>query len=74
MFPNVDLAGGACFFVRDSSYIGECNVKNYTAGSYLELKRPLNQFDTFIRSNKSIMIVEKIVSQNSNFLSERVSF
>lgn len=73
VFPGVDLAGGACYFLWDRDNKGICKVKNYIGKEFSESYRYLNQFDTFIRSNISIEIVEKITSKYEKFLNERVS-
>lgn len=73
VFPGVDLAGGACYFLWDRDNKGICKVRNYIGKEFSESYRYLNQFDTFIRSNISIEIVEKITSKYERFLNERVS-
>lgn len=73
VFPGVDLAGGACYFLWDRDNKGICKVRNYIGKDFSESYRYLNQFDTFIRSNISIEIVEKITSKYEKFLNERVS-
>lgn len=73
VFPGVDLAGGACYFLWDRDNKGICKVRNYIGKEYSESYRYLNRFDTFIRSNISIEIVEKITSKYEKFLNERVS-
>ena len=73
VFPGVDLAGGACYFLWDRDNKGICKVRNYIGKDYSESYRYLNQFGTFIRSNISIEIVEKITSKYEKFLNERVS-
>ncbi len=72
VFPTVDLAGGACFFVRDSSYNGDCKVINHSKSNNT-MTRALDKYEFFIRSNESVKIVDKIVGNNKKFLSERVS-
>ena len=73
VFPGVDLAGGACYFLWDRDNQGICKVRNYVNSEFSESYRYLNQFSTFIRSNVAIKIVDKIVSKNTRFLDERVS-
>lgn len=73
VFPGVDLAGGACYFLWDRDNQGICKVRNYSNNECTESLRYLNQFSTFIRSNVAINIVEKVVSQCKHFLDERVS-
>lgn len=72
VFPGVDLAGGACYFLRDKSYNGMCEVVNYTPELITTKTRYLDHYETFIRSNIAVDIVDKIVNGKSHFVSERV--
>jgi len=73
VFPGVDLAGGACYFLWDRDNKGKCEVINQTNDSFESASRYLNEYETFIRQNKAISIVKKIVNQNKIFLNTRVS-
>lgn len=73
VFPGVDLAGGACYFLWDRDNKGKCEVINQTNDSFESALRYLNEYETFIRQNKAISIVKKIVNQNKIFLNTRVS-
>lgn len=73
IFPGVDLAGGACYFLWDRSYVGDCEVVNFSGQNSSTMRRSLNEFETFIRQNKAVDIVKKVISQNKKFLDERVS-
>lgn len=73
IFPGVDLAGGACYFLWDRSYSGDCEVVNFSGDNITTARRRLNEFDTFIRQNKAVDIVKKVVAKNQHFLDERVS-
>ena len=73
VFPGVDLAGGACYFLWDRNQEGPCEVTNFNADYVPVRKRELNQYDTFIRSNAAIGIVEKIQKCATTFLDSRVS-
>lgn len=73
VFPGVDLAGGACYFLWDRENVGICEVTNFDAKKPLVMERYLDQFDVFIRQNLSLEIVEKILCCNTSFLDKRVS-
>lgn len=75
VFPGVDLAGGACYFLRDREYSGNCLVKNYNDNHFSEMKRSLNEFSCFVRQNKAIQIIRKIreVNKDKGVLETRVS-
>lgn len=73
VFPGVDLAGGACYFLWDRDYCGKCDVTNYNKSNPITQTRYLDKFDVFIRLNNAEKIVEKITSLYSKFLNKRVS-
>ena len=60
VFPGVDLAGGACFFLWDRDNPGLCEVTNAGANGINIATRNLNKYETFIRSNQAVAIVDKI--------------
>lgn len=62
VFPGVDLAGGACYFLWDRDNTGLCEVTNISNNDQDTKVRLLDEYDTFIRSNKSIEIVKKVKS------------
>lgn len=76
VFPSLGgLAGGVCYFLRDrDNTYQNCTVINSNNGNIIELERPLDEFDFFIRSNISLKILRKILSHNhKNFLDKRIS-
>jgi len=73
VFPGVDLAGGACYFLWDREYNGICEVVNYSKDVPSSKSRYLDEYETFIRQNLAVDIVKKVTSQSAHFLSERVS-
>lgn len=73
VFPGVDLAGGACYFVWDREHNGKCVVTNYSKTYPISQSRYLNEYDVFIRQNLAVNIVKKVTEQYKTFLSERVS-
>lgn len=74
-FTNVDIAGGLCYFLWDSSYSDECLISNNINGEIVRKKRPLNEFEILIRDNKAIPILHKIIAWNKDnrTLADRVS-
>ena len=74
VFPGVDLAGGACYFLWDRDNKGLCQVSNYRNGQMTTTERALNEFEIFIRQNEALQIVKKVMKKhNGSTLSNRVS-
>ena len=69
-FPGVDLNGGACYFLWDSSYNGDCHFTNITKGIPSYAIRNLNEFDVFLRRNEAVSIVHKVLAFKEKTLSE----
>ena len=73
IFPGVDLAGGACYFLWDKNYSGLCQVTNENNENRSTVTRALNEYDTFIRQNLAVEIVKKVQEKATKFLDSRVS-
>ena len=73
VFPGVDLAGGACYFLWEKNYNGPCEVVNCNLGIRIKAERYLNEYNTYIRQNLAVSIVRKIINKYNEFLDERVS-
>jgi hypothetical protein len=75
VFPGVDLAGGACYFLWDRDNKGSCEVVNMTDTEQGRMNRELDEFDVFIRQNKALSVVRKVLAWNGKrpVLSEVVS-
>ncbi len=63
VFPTVDLAGGACYFLWDRDHPGSCEVTNISGNKRDTTIRELDEFGIFIRSNKALTIVNKVISK-----------
>ena len=72
VFPGVDLAGGACYFLWDRDHEGACEVVNNGDVSSTAI-RYLDEYETFIRQNLAVDIVKKVMSKYDCFLNDRVS-
>ena len=65
-FPGVNIAGGVCYFLWDKNYDGQCNVHNLTNGDVTTNEiRNLNEFDFFVRNNKALKIIRKVLKKQS---------
>ena len=73
VFPGVDLAGGACYFLWDRDYSGMCEVVNFSKDKPISMMRYLDENETFIRQNMAVEIVKKVSAQYTKFLNGRVS-
>ena len=74
VFPGVDLAGGACFFLWDRDSEGACEVTNVSGNTTDVAIRNLDEYETFIRSNKAVAIVDKIRRLNNKRYLDEVVF
>lgn len=64
-FPGVIIAGGVCYFLWDKSYSGNCMITNMQQNNVVsEDLRPLNEYSTFIRDNKAVRIIRKVLSND----------
>lgn len=73
VFPGVDLAGGACYFLIDNTHFGKTVIVNKSSEGTNSSERSLDEFDIFIRQNLAVDIVKKVLKQNTKFLNDRVS-
>jgi len=63
VFNNVDIAGGVLYFLIDKEYTGETLYEEFYKGeTKSSRKRILNEFDVFIRDNKGIDILKKVLN------------
>lgn len=62
-FAGVNIAGGICYFLWEKDYDGDCEVVNVYQSKTERLMRPLNEFPVFIRTNKAVSIVKKVLSK-----------
>ena len=73
IFPGLKVIGGVCYFLWDKNYNGLCNVTTMMQGESDSMLRRLDQYDTFVRFNKAISILDKVNLKNYSALSEKVS-
>lgn len=75
IFPGVDLAGGACYFLWDRDNPGPCRVSNCASNSETSTDvRYMDEFDVFIRSNRALSIVRKVMAVHTGgFMDKTVS-
>jgi site-specific DNA-methyltransferase (adenine-specific) len=62
-FAGVDIAGGVSYFLWDREYSGPCSVATADVlGLGEAVARQLDAFDVFVRDNKAVAIVDRVVS------------
>ena len=71
-FPGVNIAGGICFFLWERGYSGYCSVRNIIRGEQTEITRCLSEYPVFVRSNISINLIRKIMTNDFISLSSKV--
>lgn len=64
IFPSVGINGGACFFLRDTSHQGVCNVTTVRGGETIgPMARSLDEFDVLVRDARSLTILRKVLEK-----------
>jgi site-specific DNA-methyltransferase (adenine-specific) len=72
-FPNVEIKGGVCYFLWNNAHNGLCTVKTVMNNEICTMQRELNKYNVFIRFNKAISVVEKVLNKNIQSLEKAVS-
>lgn len=72
VFPGVKLNGGVCYFLRERDREGDCEITTRMSGTEDSMVRRLDQFDIFVRFNKGISILEKVLAKKHRYLSDQV--
>jgi len=72
-FPNVDIAGGVCYFLWDREYLGACEVTCRHKDKTTTSLRQLNEFETFVRFDLAAQIIKKIQKVREPDMSVQVS-
>ncbi len=72
-FSNVDIAGGVCYFLRDTNYKGDCQFITSNKGERTSSMRNLAEMDEFIRHAEAMNIVNQVKSLSTEFYNSRVS-
>ena len=70
---GVDIPGGICYFLWEKGHNGDCTVTNMLKrGETVTAVRPLIEYTTFIRQNRAVNIVKKVLAHNEKLMSEVV--
>ena len=73
-FPGVQIKGGICYFLWDGAHSGACNVTRMAGGEeHLQRNRQLGEFDIFVRDERALGILRKVLSKKEPSVIELVS-
>lgn len=65
VFPSVGINGGACYFLWEAAYDGQCNITSVRAGEVNgPTSRCLNEFDVLVRDSRALQILRKVRAHN----------
>jgi site-specific DNA-methyltransferase (adenine-specific) len=63
-FPGVQIKGGVCYFLWDGAHSGACNVTRVAGGEkHIQPNRQLGEFDVFVRDERAVGILRKVLSK-----------
>jgi site-specific DNA-methyltransferase (adenine-specific) len=63
-FPGVQIKGGICYFLWDRDQTGRCDVTRVNEGvEHLQTNRELGEFDVFIRDERALGILRKVIAK-----------
>jgi site-specific DNA-methyltransferase (adenine-specific) len=64
-FPGVQIKGGICYFLWNRDHAGTCDVTRISDGvEHLQKDRVLGEFDVFIRDERALGILRKVLARN----------
>lgn len=73
-FPGVQIKGGVCYFLWDGAHSGTCNVTRVAGGEeHVQRNRQLGEFDVFVRDERALGILRKVLSKKEPSVIELVS-
>lgn len=76
VFQDVYIMGGVCYFIWDSDKKSKmCKIITHQHGNLDIMQRLLllDGTDTFIRSNRASVIIQKVISNSSGFMDKYIS-
>ena len=62
VFPGVQVEGGVCYFLWDTTHHGLCDVTVARGGYTNTSTRKLDEFDIFVRDPRAVQILQKVLS------------
>lgn len=74
MFPTVGINGGISYFLWNAEYNGKCAVTLVRGGqNFGPHERTLNEFDVFVRDNRAVSILHKVLAKKESSFADIVS-
>lgn len=73
-FPGVQIKGGVSYFLWDAVHNGTCDVTRTVGGvEQVQRNRLLGEFDVFVRDERALGILRKVLSRKEQSVLELVS-
>lgn len=73
-FPGVQIKGGICYFLWDRAHDGTCDVTRVAGDEeHLQRDRELGEFDVFVRDERALGILQKVIAKKEVSVVELVS-
>lgn len=73
-FPGVQIKGGICYFLWDGEHTGTCTVERISNGTHhCQQSRNLSEFDVFIREERALSILRKVIAKQEASVTELLS-
>ena len=73
-FPGVQIKGGICHFLWDAEHKGTCTVTRVAGGTeYRQENRYLGEFDVFVRDERALEILRKVLAKQETSVVDLVS-
>lgn len=69
VFPGVEVKGGICYFLWDSTYKGKTRVRSIRGDKEQIAIRSLDEFDVFVRDQRAVEILHKVLSKKEQSIS-----
>jgi site-specific DNA-methyltransferase (adenine-specific) len=74
VFSGVDIAGGVCYFLWDSTHENMCEVTTVSGGMRgPSRERCLDDYDILVRYNEAISILEKVLATSNDSVFESLA-
>jgi len=73
-FPGVQIKGGVCYFLWDATHSGSCDVTRIAGGmEHVQPNRSLGEFDVFVRDERALGILRKILAKKEPSIIQLIS-